>query len=455
MCSSKHDATVKKKDTTTLPVKRVFGNNNSLCGPMKKSMVSPTLYDHNDDDDDYDVPLSKRLSRPSSLGMCSSSKRDASVKKRDTTTLPVKRVFDNKNSLCGSMKKSKVSPTLYDHNGDDDDNDDVPLSKRLSHLSSLVTCSTKQDSSVKKSDTTKVPVKRLFHNSKSLCGSMKKPMVSPTTYDDNDDDGDDDDDDVPISSIIKMPAMSTDKSFSSLKKDIVLVENSFEECKRMRQEEETRLQSIKKDIEKFSKELENKKIQVGCVRRINEIHKKLKGKIEECVKDFVAKEGKLYLMEELIGERKQELRQVMDNISKRKHFETKVKEFESKEKRFEMKVKEMVMDLVSMQAHFDSQVKELESNKKEHERRVKDHESKVREFETQVKELESKKKHFERHVEKLKPKERQLRGQVEELESKEKQLDSRVKEFESKKDKFEGRVKELESGKKHFERRLK
>ncbi|GAU15572.1 hypothetical protein TSUD_108300 [Trifolium subterraneum] len=400
--------------------------------------------DFESDDDDDDITLSQRMPWISSSGMCT-SKRDDSVKKRDTTTLPVKkrdtttlsvkRVFDNNNSLCETMKKSKFSPTLYDHN----DNGNVPLSKRLSRLSSLGTCSTKRNSSVKKSDTTTtVPVKRLFDNSKSLCVSMKKSKVSPTPCDDNDDD---DDDDVPISSIIKMPAMSTDKSFSLLKKELALVENSFEECKRMRQEEEKRLQSIKKDIEKFSKELGNKKIQVSCVRRINEIHKKMKGKIQECVKDFVAKEGKLYLMEELIGERKKELRQVMDNISKRKHFETQVKEFESKEKRFKMKVKEMVKDLVSMQAHFDKQVKEFESNKKQHEGQVKDHESKVREFETQVKELESK--------------ERQLRGQVEEIESKEKQLDCRVKEFESKKDKFEGRVKELESGNEHFERRLK
>ncbi|WJX69358.1 hypothetical protein P8452_53617 [Trifolium repens] len=407
-----------------------------------------------DDDDDDDVPLSQKMPWISSLGVCS-SKFDASVK-RDTTTRPVKRVFDN-NSLCGSMKKSMVSPTPYDHNDNDndDDNDDVPLSKRLSRLSSLGTCSTKRDSSVKKSDTTTttVAVKRLFDNSKFLCGSMKKPKVSPTPYDDDNDEYDDDD--VPISSIIKMPAMSTDKSFSSLKKELALVENSFEECKRKRQEEEKRLKSITKEIEKFSEELRNKKTQVSCVRKINEIHKKMKGKIEECVKDFLAKEGQLHLMEVLIGERKQELCQVMDNISKWKHFETEVKEFESKEKRFERKVKETVKDLVSMLAHFDWQVKEFESNKKEHEGQVKDHESKVREFDTQMKEWESKKKHFESQVEKLKSKKRHFRGHAEEHESKEKQLDGRVKEFKSKKDKFEGRVKELESGNEHFERRLK
>jgi hypothetical protein len=152
-------------------------------------------------DDDDDVPLSQKMPWISSLGVCS-SKFDASVKRDSTTTLPVKRVFDN-NSLCGSMKKSKVSPTPYDHNDNDndndndDDNDDVPLSKRLSRLSSLGTCSTKRDSSVKKGDTTTttVAVKRLFDNSKSLCGSMKKPKVSPTPCDDDDDDNDDDDDD--------------------------------------------------------------------------------------------------------------------------------------------------------------------------------------------------------------------------------------------------------------------
>ncbi|RHN75861.1 hypothetical protein MtrunA17_Chr2g0325801 [Medicago truncatula] len=81
-----------------------------------------------------------------------------------------------------------------------------------------------------------------------------------------------DDDDVPISWRIKMHAMSSEKSFSLLKKELALVETSFEECKRKRQVEEGRLQSIKRDVEECSKELENKKKEISCVGRINEVH---------------------------------------------------------------------------------------------------------------------------------------------------------------------------------------
>ncbi|RHN43865.1 hypothetical protein MtrunA17_Chr8g0392491 [Medicago truncatula] len=40
-------------------------------------------------------------------------KCDASVEKMDNTMLPVKRLFDNSNSLIISVKKSKMSP--YDN----------------------------------------------------------------------------------------------------------------------------------------------------------------------------------------------------------------------------------------------------------------------------------------------------------------------------------------------------
>jgi len=289
-----------------------------------------------------------------------------------------------------------------------------------------------------KRDTITLPVKRVSDNNNSLCGLMKKSKVSPTSYDDNDDIDNDNDDDV--------PAMSTDKSFSSLKKELEFVEKSFEDCQRTTQIEKERLHSIKRDIEECSKELENKKI--SHVGRMNEAHKKMQGKIEECVKDFVAKDGQLYLVEELIRERNQELntkdmelRQVMDNISKQKEFES--------------QMKELVNDLVSKQKHFERRVEELKSKEKQLDGRVEEHESKQREFESQVKGLESKKKNLEMQVEDLKSQERQLKEQVKELESEKKQLDVQVKGLEPKEGEFEGWVKKLESEKKHFESQLK
>ncbi|XP_024640540.1 kinectin [Medicago truncatula] len=286
----------------------------------------------------------------------------------------------------------------------------------------------KCDASVKKRDTPTLLDKRLFDDKNTLHISVKKSKVSPY-------------DDIP-----------------SLKKERPLVKKSFEECKRYRIVEEKRLQSIKRDIDKCYYELKNKKTQVSCVRRINEIHQKMLEKVKEIHKEFLAKEGKLSLMEDLIGERKQELvtkerelRQVMDNISKQKHFESKLKKFESQEKEFEIQVK----DLVSIHKHFESRMKELASKEKQHEALVMEHKSKESEFEGLVKELESKKKDFDIQVEELKSKERQLEGEVQDLESRKNTLDGRQKEIESKKGEFEGRVEDFTSEKMDFEIRLK
>jgi len=306
-------------------------------------------------------------------------------------------------------------------------------------------CDSKCDASVKKSDTPTLPDKRLFDDKNTLHISVKKSKVSPY-------------DDIPSLNKNNRQFISSDNSFSSLKKERPLVKKSVEECKRYRIVEEKRLQSIKRDIDKCYYELKNKKIQVSCVHRINEIHQKMLEKVKEVHRDFLAKEGKLSLMEDLIGERKQELmtkerelRQVMDNISKQKHFESKLKKFESQEKEFEIQVK----DLLSIHKHFESRMKELASKEKQHEARVTEHKSKEREFEGLVKELESRKKDFDIQVEELKSKERQLEGEVQDLESRKNILDGQEKEIESKKGEFEGRVKDFTSDKKDFEIRLK
>ncbi|CAJ2660602.1 unnamed protein product [Trifolium pratense] len=300
--------------------------------------------------------------------------------------------------------------------------------------------------------TTTLPVKRLFDNNNSLCGSMKKSKVSPTL---NDDDDYDDDDDVPIFARIKMPVMWTDKSFSILKEELALVENSFEECRRMSEIEEKRLKSIKRDIEECSKELENKKKEISCVERINEARKKMQGKVEECFKDFVAKEGQVRLMEDLIGERKQELntkemelRQVLDNISKHKHFER--------------QVTQLVNGLVSKQNHFESQLEELKAKEEQYQGKLKEHQSKESKFEGRVKELESEKKHFESRLKELESKEKQFKEQMKELLSNNEEFIGQVKEFElkeeeliSQKKQFENQVEDFKLKEKQFEGRWK
>jgi len=184
----------------------------------------------------------------------------------------------------------------------DYDVDHVPLLPRFSRVSSLEKCSS---SAVKKRDFE-------FHDdNNSLHISVKKSKVLP--YDDHNNDGHD----------ISLSKKLTDKSFSLLKKDLTLLEKLFEECKRKQKVEEKRLQSIKTDIENCCKELQNKKKQVSCVRRIYEVREKVQEQIDNCIKEFVVKEGQLYLMENLIGERKLEfkakdieLNQVKGNISK-------------------------------------------------------------------------------------------------------------------------------------------
>ncbi|WJX74158.1 hypothetical protein P8452_57846 [Trifolium repens] len=200
--------------------------------------------------------------------------------------------------------------------GGDDDDDGKSNLKMLVSCEKNIRRSASCEDFDKKRNTTTLPVKRVFDNNDFFCGSMKKSKVFLN---------DDNDSDVSIFPRIKRPVMSTDKLFSLLKEKIASVENSFEECKRMRRVEKKRLKSIKRDIEECSKELETKKREISCVERINEARMKMQEKVEECVKDFVAKEGQLRLMENLIEERKQEfetkeleLRRVLDDISKGK-----------------------------------------------------------------------------------------------------------------------------------------
>jgi len=342
------------------------------------------------------------------------------------------------------------------------DNDDVPLSQSFPQILTLGTCSgTKCDASVKKRDS-------MFDNSDSLHVSVKKSKLSPHHHH-----GQDEND-------LSFPKKLTDKSFSSLKKDLMLLEELFEECKWKQKVEEKRLQSIKRDTEECYKELQNKKKQVSAVRRIDEVRDKVQEKIDECIKEFVVNEEQLYLMKNLIGERKIELkakeielnqvkgniskeielRQVIDNIDKdreRKEEELKALSQEIAECTLELKAKEIELD--TMNKLIGRQAEKLESEKENGRAQVKELESMKERLEGQVNKLESEKKNFEGQIKDLELKEEEFEGKVKEIKSKVEELEDQVKELESKKKKFEERpkekVNELRLNEKQFERHAK
>ncbi|CAJ2660593.1 unnamed protein product [Trifolium pratense] len=309
----------------------------------------------------------------------------------------------HKPKLCGSGADDGNLLVSYEdfefEDDNDNDNDDILLSTMLSRI--------------KKKPATPRLVKRLLDNSNSnsLHISVKKSKVSP--YDDRHKD----EDDIRLSDIIKRPGKSTDKPFSSLKKDIASLEKSFEKFKRKKQVGEKRLQSIQRDIEECSRELENKKNQV---------------------KELVSKQNHFECrMKQLESKEKQHEGRVKEHEAKEREFEGLLKDLESKKKHFESQVEE----LKSKERQLKGQVMELQSKKKQFDGRVKEFESIENEFEGRVKELQSEKNHF--------------KSQVMELESKEEEFKCRAKELESTKKLFESQVEDLKSKEKHFERRWK
>ncbi|AES99265.1 hypothetical protein MtrunA17_Chr5g0434741 [Medicago truncatula] len=290
--------------------------------------------------------------------------------------------------------------------GDDDNVKKEPVSCQ-DFESSFRTCCSKHD-------TATLPVKRLFDNSNSL-HTVKKSKASP--YDDHSKHGDG----ILSSSTAKKPRKSADESFSSLMKELRLVQNSFKKCKRKRRVEKERLQSVKKDIEECCKELEDKNNQVS---RFNEIHDVMKGKVEmteeelralsqkvaECTVELQVKEKDLDAMNKLVGEEAEKLesakKKSMHIISEMKNSCALMKEFESKQKQFK------------------GWVKELESKEKLCQERVE--------------ELESKEKHYEEWVKKLDSREKQLEDCMKEFESKEKELEGRMNELDTKEIQLEG-----------------
>lgn len=403
---------VEASDKTNCSTVGDDGNFNFILLPSRSNNISqldvwnPVSCDDADydDDDDDDEPLSERLSRMSNLGTCNCA---VPLKKRRTSAMPVKRLTSCSNNTSHSNVRNQVSLGTC--------NRKLPIKKR----------------------------KRRSNNRNSLHNSVKKSKVSPC--DDHDEDKDD----------------TADKLFSSLDKEIDLIKKSFEECKTKKQVEEEILQSIKRDIEECDKELRNKKTQVSCVRKINEIHHRMQGKYKECVMEIAAMEG-------LIGERKKELavkeielNQVKGNISKeiercqvidkdRERKEEQLKALSQKIDECTMELKAKEKDLDAMEKSVGMQAAKLQSERKKL-LEVMEVKSKVYAL---IKEFESKQKQYQGREEKLESNEKHVEGIVKELESRIK-LKGRISELESEKKEFENRVKELESEKKKFEGRMK
>jgi len=229
-------------------------------------------------------------------------------------------------------------------------------------------------------DTTTLPVKRLFDSNNSLEFSVKKSKVS--LYDDRDKD----EDDIPSLNMNKRPGKSADNSFSSLRKELALLKTSFEECTGNQQIEERRLQSIKRNIEKCCKELENKETQVKELEseknvldcRVNEFESK-KGEFEGLVKNFES-------------EKKHFVSRQKEFESKEKEFERRVKEFQSKEEEFEGKMQQF-------ENQAEDNLKALQLKENQIEVQIKDPESKLNNFGGQLKELELTEKQYDEEKE--------------------------------------------------------
>jgi len=233
------------------------------------------------------------------------------------------------------------------------------------------------NASVKKTATTTLPVKRLFDSNNFLDISVKKSKVS--LYDDRDKD----EDDIPSLNIIKRPGKSADNSFSLLRKELASLKNLFEECNGQ-QVEERRLRSIKRDIKKCCKELENKETEVKELESENNILESKKGEFEGLVKEFE---------------------------SEKTYFESRQKEFESKEKEFERRVKE------------------FQSEEEEFKGRVKMFETKEEKFEVKMQQFEKQVEDNLKSVKALELKENQIEVQIKDLKSKLNNFGGQLKEF--------------------------
>lgn len=212
---------------------------------------------------------------------------------------------------------------------------------------------------------------------------------------------------------------------------------------------------------------------MSYVERIYESHKKMQGKTEEFVKDFLVKQAQLSLMDDMIGERKKELKtketelcQIMDNIDKVRKGMWELKAFSNRtaECTLELKTKEKLIK--AMKKQIDEQAERLESermkflsvmqlSKNDQRAQMMDYESTNKQFEEQVMEIKLKEKSCRERMVELESKEKLFKGCVNKLKLKEKHLEGQVKEFKSKVETFLCEMKELDSEKKHVDSRMK
>ncbi|WJX35838.1 hypothetical protein P8452_23782 [Trifolium repens] len=350
------------------------------------------------------------------------------------------------------------------------DYDDVPVraTKLLSSLN-LGKCSiSNSDGSVKKRLST-LPIKRPLDNSDSFHTSVKKPKVYARR-------------------LVGRPYSTRMKE--NIKIELEMVENLIRNCKRTRNAEDEKLQSIERDVEECSKKIRKMKRKATRLRTISQYYNNMQNRIEECVQDLTEKEAQVCLIEDLIKRHNHELEKnkielckVEDNNNKdggrkrssrvfRKQIDECTKEIKTKEEELDAlkifvrdKIDELQTDRKKLlnvmdkrdkrRADRNEQLKDFESTKKQCDRRLKELHSKEKHFEVQAKELESKQEEFEGRLKEFESKEEKFKSQLKELEIKKKRFESEVNELESKKKLFEKRVNEHESEKKHCENQTK
>ncbi|KAK2392421.1 intracellular protein transport protein USO1 [Trifolium repens] len=109
----------------------------------------------------------------------------------------------------------------------------------------------------------------------------------------------------------------------NIKIELEMVENLIKSCKRTRNAEDEKLQSIERDVEECSKKIRKMKRKATRLRTISQYYNNMQNRIEECVQDLTEKEAQVCLIEDLIKrhnheleKNKIELRKVEDNNNK-------------------------------------------------------------------------------------------------------------------------------------------
>ncbi|XP_045802933.1 putative leucine-rich repeat-containing protein DDB_G0290503 [Trifolium pratense] len=411
------------------------------------------------------VPFTPSLSRISSFATCN-CKHDAPVKLRDTTIMPVKRVFDNNNSLDISVKKSKVALAP---------DDDISLSpgelaksykkcerkrrfeeKRLKSINREIEECLKELANKKTQISCVRRIREIAERKEEELKALSQKIAECT-----------------------MELETTKKELQSERKKLLQVISTRQkrnDCAQMKN-----FESMEKKFEGQVKELESKLKQ--CEGQVEELEQNEKH-FKEWVKALESRdkqlEGRMMefeLMEEKLESRKKELESKEKLVEGRmvefklmeEELESRKKKLESKEKlveRREVKLKSKENQLESREEKIETkekriedQEKELEFKKQDFERQSEELQSKENQFIGRVKEFESKKDKFKVNLgalwAELVFKQKQIYRRTSVIESKEKQLEGRVKEYQSKESEFEDQKKELEFKNKNLERHIK